>query len=74
MAQAFELTIEISADGRTVKGTVGGVAGKTCENVAALLDQVGREVEHAHTPDYHRPEPVEIAPHTQRHQGVGGGF
>jgi hypothetical protein len=73
MGQQFELTIDISADGRTVTGTVTGIHGHTCENVAALLDEVGREVEHKHTADWDKPEPVEIKTSGQRHQTIGGG-
>ena len=58
MTQDFEFIVNISADGHEVEGTVGGVAGKSCSNVAALLDKVGRELEHRHTDDYHRPEPA----------------
>ena len=58
MSQDFTFIVEISADGREVQGTVQGMAGKSCGNVAALLDKVGRELEHRHTEDYDRPEPV----------------
>jgi hypothetical protein len=73
MGQQFELTIEISPDGRTVTGTVEGIHGHKCENVTALLDEVGREVEHRHTPDWDKTEPVEIKTSGQRHQTIGPG-
>ena len=72
MGQQFELTIEISADGRTVTGTITGIHGHKCENVAALLDEIGLEVEHRHTPDYDQVEPVEIKTSGVRHQTIGG--
>jgi hypothetical protein len=49
--QSFTLTITISADGESVEGTIRGMQGKKCSNVAALLDEVGRELEHRHTVD-----------------------
>lgn len=58
--QDFVLVIEISADGETVSGEVEGIHGKRCSDISALLDQVGQEVEHRHTADWDKPEPVQI--------------
>lgn len=65
MSQAFTFTIDISADGETVQGTVAGIKGKSCGNVQKLLDQLGEELEHTHTADWDAPEPVQL--------GVKGG-
>jgi hypothetical protein len=64
--QNFTLTITISADGETVEGQISGMQGKKCSNIAALLDKVGNELDHRHTVDYDRPEPVSIATRTSR--------
>ena len=72
--QEFTLIVEISADGETVEGTVQGMHGKKCANVAALLDQVGQELEHRHTADWDRPEPVQIDTGTSSSLGVGRGW
>ena len=64
--QNFTLTITISADGEEVVGQISGMQGKKCSNVAALLDKVGNELEHKHTVDYDRPEPVSIVTSTSR--------
>ena len=58
--QEFKLTVTISADGETVVGEISGIKGKKCSDIAALLDQVGDELEHRHTSDYDAPEPVQI--------------
>ena len=70
--QEFTLTINISADGETVEGTVTGMQGKGCSNVAALLDRVGQELEHRHTDDYDQAEPVQIGATGSRRLWQGG--
>jgi hypothetical protein len=60
MTQQFTLTINISADGETVEGTITEIQGKACSNIARLLDKVGRELEHRHTDDYNAKAPVSI--------------
>jgi hypothetical protein len=69
--QNFTLTITISEDGETVEGTISGMQGKKCSNVAALLDKVGGELEHRHTIDYDRPEPVSVGTGTSRTVNIG---
>ena len=69
--QNFTLTITISADGETVEGQISGMQGKKCSNIAALLDKVGNELEHKHTVDYDRPEPVSIVTGTSRTVAAG---
>lgn len=61
MAQNFTFTIDISANGETVTGTVAGIKGKTCHNVQKMLDDLGQEIEHRHTSDWDKPEPVALA-------------
>ena len=69
--QNFTLTITISADGETVEGQISGMQGKKCSNIAALLDKVGNELEHKHTVDYDRPEPVSIVTGTSHTVAAG---
>jgi hypothetical protein len=64
--QEFKLTITISPDGETVEGEVSRMKGKKCANVAKLLDQVGEELEHRHTADWDRAEPVSVGRQTGR--------
>lgn len=71
MAQEFTFTIEISADGATVTGTVNGIKGKGCGNVQKLLDRIGEELEHEHTPEWDAPEPVRIATGTTTGLTIG---
>lgn len=70
--QDFTLTITISADGEEVVGEVSGMKGKKCSDVAALLDQVGDELEHRHTDDYSANEPVSIGTTTKHTLTIGG--
>jgi len=56
--QEFEYTITISADGKTVDGTVHGIKGKACSKVAKILDGVGTELEDKHTDEWDQDAPT----------------
>jgi len=58
--QEFTMTISISADGETVTGTIHGIKGKSCSNVAHLLDEIGTEIAHHHTHEWDEKEPVRL--------------
>jgi hypothetical protein len=60
ITQDFTFTIDISADGQTVEGTVTGMTGHKCSDVSKILNALGQEVEHRHTGDYDKTEPVRI--------------
>jgi hypothetical protein len=46
--------------------------GKRCSNIAALLDKVGEELDHRHTADYDKTEPVRIGGSTTGSLHLGG--
>jgi len=72
--QEFTLVVSISADGEIVEGEVQGMHGKKCANVAALLDQVGEELEHRHTGDWDKAEPVQIGTGSNSTLTLGRGW
>lgn len=72
--QEFTLIIDISADGEEVVGEVKGIAGKRCHDIQGLLDQVGQEIEHRHTADWDKPEPVQIGTSSTSGVTLGKGW
>ncbi|MEZ4865305.1 MAG: DUF2997 domain-containing protein [Caldilineaceae bacterium] len=50
--QQQEIEISILPDGR-VEYTIKGVKGNACENISALLEQLGKIEEAAHTGEYY---------------------
>lgn len=72
--EEFTLIVDISADGETVEGEVQGIHGKRCANIVALLDKVGEEIEHRHTADWDKPEPVRIGGRTNETLLQGRGW
>jgi hypothetical protein len=73
MTQSFTLRIIISKDGETVEGQVEGMKGHSCEDVQHVLDQVGQEIEHHHTADFDKSEPVQLGGKTSGTLKLGGG-
>lgn len=59
--QQFTLTLTISADGTNVESLVEGMKGHKCGSVQAIVNGIGDEIEHRHTPDFDAPEPVSIS-------------
>jgi len=70
--QDFELTITISPDGETVEGEVKGIKGHGCGDVQKLLDKIGDELEHRHTPEWDQRVPVAVGGRASRWQRIGG--
>jgi hypothetical protein len=54
-----EIIVEIGPDGK-LTSTVKGVTGKSCTNLTAWLDQLGKVEVDKHTDDYYKPEPVRL--------------
>jgi len=70
--QDFTFTINVSADGATVEGTVTGMTGHKCSDVSKILNALGQELEHRHTGDYAKTEPVRIG--AKPTMTIGGGW
>lgn len=53
-----EIEVEIFPDGR-VEYRITGAPGSACENISALLEQLGKVTESEHTAEYYEKEPDE---------------